>query len=327
MRSLIILSLFGAFTLASCVTARQYEELEARKKECETENKALKSANESLTTQVQEVQADIDNINKRTKALESDTTLLGNSLRHLRDQYDKINELNDILMSKNTAILDEMSAENRKLLTDLEGTRTELQQKEDQLNQLESTLNAKEERLNELGGELEEREQRVNELEALLQKQQESANALRDKISEALLGFKDKGFSVEQKNGKVYVSLEAQLLFPSGSTVINKQGEQALIDLAKAIESEGEMEIIVEGHTDSDAIRSNSIPRDNWELSVLRSTSVVKIMLANSDISPQILAASGRSEYHPVDPDDKSKNRRIEIIISPNLNELFQIID
>ncbi len=327
MRSLIILSLFSAFTLASCVTARQYEELDARKKECETENKALKSANESLTTQVQELQAEIEDINKRTQALESDTTLLGNSLRHLRSQYDKINELNDILMSKNTAILDEMSAENRKLLTDLEVTRTELQEKEDRLNQLESALNAKEESLNELSAELEDRAQRVDELESLLAKQQDAANALRDKISAALLGFKDKGFSIEQKNGKVYVSLEAQLLFPSGSTVINKQGEKALIDLAKAIEAEGDMEIIVEGHTDTDGIRSNTIPSDNWELSVLRATSVVKIMLGNSEISPEILAASGRSEYHPVDPEDKSKNRRIEIIISPNLNELFQIID
>ncbi len=124
-----------------------------------------------------------------------------------------------------------------------------------------------------------------------------------------------------------YVSLEAKLLFPSGSTVIDAEGKRALIDLANAIEGQSDMEIIVEGHTDTDALRSTSIPRDNWELSVLRATAVVKIMTENSKVSPLILSASGRSEYHPVDPEDKARNRRIEIIISPNLNELFEIID
>lgn len=327
MKQLFIIASLSVLTLASCVTARQYEELEARKNECETENTALRSANESLTTQVTELEAEIQDIGKRMEALESDTTLLGTSLRHLRNQYDKINELNDILMAKNSSMLEEMNAENRKLLADLQVAQDELQKQEDALRVLESELNAKEENLEILSTELEEREQRVNELEALLAKQQEAANALRDKISQALLGFKDKGLSVEQKNGKVYVSLEAKLLFPSGSTVINKEGEQALVDLAKAIEDQKDMEIIVEGHTDTDAIRSSSIPRDNWELSVLRATSVVKIMTANSSIDPKILAASGRSEYHPIDPDDKARNRRIEIIISPNLNELFQIIE
>ena len=125
----------------------------------------------------------------------------------------------------------------------------------------------------------------------------------------------------------MYVSLEAKLLFPSGSTVIDAEGKRALIDLANAIEGQSDMEIIVEGHTDTDALRSTAIPRDNWELSVLRATAVVKIMTENSKVSPLILSASGRSEYHPIDPEDKARNRRIEIIISPNFNELFEIID
>ena len=123
------------------------------------------------------------------------------------------------------------------------------------------------------------------------------------------------------------MSLEAKLLFPSGSTSINEEGKKALIDLAKAIENEADLEVIVEGHTDTDKIRSNTIPSDNWELSVLRATAVVKIMVNNSAVEPKILSASGRSEYHPVDEEDKSKNRRIEIILSPNLNELFDLIE
>lgn len=327
MKSVLIPALAAVLTLGSCVTARQYEELETRKNEYQTENEQLKTKNEQLTTRANEMEASVTDLNKRIDALESDTTLLGTSLRHLRGQYDKIHELNDILMNKNTTMLSEMTAENRKLLEDLQVTRTELQEKEDALVLLENQLNEKEANLETLNAELEVREAKVNELQELLQQQEDAANALKDKIAAALLGFKDKGLTVEQKNGKVYVSLEAKLLFPSGSTNINAEGKQALIDLAKAIEDQTEMEIIVEGHTDTDALRSNSIPRDNWELSVLRSTAVVKIMMDNSAINPKILAASGRSEFHPVDPEDKARNRRIEIVISPNLNDLFNIID
>lgn len=327
MRRLILLAALAAIFLASCVTARQYEELETRKNDIETENTQLKRSNESLTAENTELDATVGDLQKRVDALQSDTTLLGTSLRHLRGQYDKINELNDILMGKNTQMLNEMNAENRQLLSDLQSTRSELLAKEDALRVLEAELNEKEANLESVSSELRTREQRVNELEDLLAKQEASANALRDKIQQALLGFKDKGLTVETRNGKVYVSLEAKLLFPSGSTVINAEGKQALVDLAKAIEDQADMEIIVEGHTDTDALRSAAIPRDNWELSVLRATAVVKIMTENSSIQPAILAASGRSEYHPVDPEDKARNRRIEVIISPNLNDLFQIIE
>lgn len=120
--------------------------------------------------------------------------------------------------------------------------------------------------------------------------------------------------------------MEAKLLFASGSTTVEPNGKNALIELAKVLEKESELEIIVEGHTDSDKINSPTHPSSNWELSVLRATSVIDIMLANSAMNPSQLMAAGRSEFHPVDPTDKSKNRRIEIIISPNLNELFEII-
>jgi chemotaxis protein MotB len=327
MRRLILLAAFAALFLGSCVTARQYEELETRKNDIETENTQLKRSNESLTAENTELGASVSDLQKRAEALSGDTTVLGTSLRLLRGQYDKINALNEILLGKNTQMLNEMNAENRQLLADLQSTRSELLAKEDVLRVLEAQLDEKKANLDAVSAELRTREQRVNELEDLLAKQTASANALRDKIQQALLGFKDKGLTVETRNGKVYVSLEAKLLFPSASTVINAEGKQALVDLAKAIEDQADMEIIVEGHTDTDALRSTSIPRDNWELSVLRATAVVKIMTENSSIKPAILAASGRSEFHPVDAEDKARNRRIEVIISPNLNDLFQIIE
>jgi chemotaxis protein MotB len=224
-------------------------------------------------------------------------------------------------------MMSDVTTENKKLLADLQKTQEELQMQEDELRILEGELNTKEANIAQMSSALEEREQRVKELEELIAKKDAAVNDLKNRVSEALLGFKDKGLTVEQKNGKVYVSLEAKLLFPSGSTSINEEGKKALIDLAKAIENEADLEVIVEGHTDTDKIRSNTIPSDNWELSVLRATAVVKIMVNNSAVEPKILSASGRSEYHPVDEEDKSKNRRIEIILSPNLNELFDLIE
>jgi len=149
---------------------------------------------------------------------------------------------------------------------------------------------------------------------------------LKKKVTDALIGFENQGLKVEQKNGKIYVSMEAKLLFKSGSIVVEAEGKSALLQIGKALESESDLEIVVEGHTDTDKLSSAAIPRNNWELSVLRATSVVEILLANSKMNPTRIVAAGRSEFQPVDPADKAKNRRIEIIISPDLDELFDII-
>jgi chemotaxis protein MotB len=160
----------------------------------------------------------------------------------------------------------------------------------------------------------------------MIQRKDEATKLLRQKVANALKGFINQGLSVQQKNGKIYVSLEAKLLFASGSTTVEPNGKKALIDLAKVLEREKEVEIIVEGHTDTDKLVSPTHPKTNWELSVLRATSVVNIMISESELNPAQLMAAGRSEFHPLDPADKAKNRRIEIIISPNLSELFEII-
>jgi chemotaxis protein MotB len=202
---------------------------------------------------------------------------------------------------------------------ELEQKKIELQRKEDELIALEIELKNKEELLIK-------REQRVEELEEIIKSKDETVKALKSKISAALKGFEEKGLSVEERNGKIYVSLEAKLLFASGSTVVESEGSKALVELAKVLETDGTLEIIVEGHTDTDKMNSQVHPTSNWELSVLRSTAVIEIMTSNSKINPKQLMAAGRSEYHPVDATDKAKNRRIEIIISPDLNELYELI-
>ena len=173
---------------------------------------------------------------------------------------------------------------------------------------------------------LSEREKRVNELEDLLRKKEKGIRELKERVAKALKGFEGQGLTVEQKNGRIYVSLEAKLLFRSGSTAVEDEGIKALIQLGKVLEGEKDLEIIVEGHTDTDKLNSATSPKNNWELSVLRATSVVDILLANSGVTPTQLMAAGRGEFYPVSDTEKAKNRRIEVIISPNLNELYEII-
>lgn len=314
--SILLVSLF----LISCIPQRKYQDLSEKQEQCEEENNALKARVQNLDEASTEFSTKMEVANRKLEALISDTAVLGTSLRILRSQYDKINALNEELLQKSSTLRAGSESENRALMAELEETRLSLQKKEDELTQLAAELNAKEE-------ELILREETVNELRSLLAEKDSAVDALRQKVANALLGFEGKGLTIEQKNGKVYVRMEAKLLFATGSTKVDQSGKKAVIDLAKAIQDQDDLEILVEGHTDTDKLNSGSYPRDNWDLSVLRATSVINIMLENSSIDPTVLVAAGRSEYQPVDPSDKSKNRRIEVILTPNLDVLYDLIN
>jgi chemotaxis protein MotB len=303
----------------SCVPAKKYKDLLALEQTCSQELAKYKASSLDFEGKYTDLVTRHDVAQKEILVLVEDTTELGSKLRLLHIQYDKIANENDILQSKFDKFRLSGAKETAGLQSDLESKNLELQRKEDALQTLEAELATKSKLLAE-------REQRVNELEEMIKRKDDAVKALKTKVANALKGFENKGLTVIQKNGKIYVSLEAKLLFSSGSTVVEVEGKKALIDLAKVLESEKEVEIVVEGHTDTDKFTSPSSPRNNWELSVLRSTAVVEIMTANSKMNPAKLMAAGRSEYLPVDLKDKAKNRRIEIIISPNLNELFEII-
>lgn len=305
--------------LSSCVPIKKYQDLEANYKKSQEEQADFKTRALDNENKVAELQVEHDVLQKDIKKIKNDTTDLGNKYRMMQVEYDRVSESNELLEQKYTKLLSSGSVETAKLIRDLEKTRVELQKKEDRLNQLEKELNAREKALVE-------KEARINELEQIIKEQELAVERLREKIAAALLGFKDKGISVEERDGKIYVSMEAKLLFASGKTAVNPEGKGALIDLAKVLETQTDIDIVVEGHTDSDAMNSSAHPKDNWELSVLRATSVVKIMLANSKMDPLNVTAAGRSEYHPVDPNNKAKNRRIEIIIAPDLSQLFELI-
>lgn len=316
--AIYILSVFLIAT--SCVSSKRYKELLSQSEDCNTELKKYKSMALDNEASNKDLKEKIKKYNKDIAGLVEDTTSMGKMFRELQLEYDKAMSISKSMEGKYNSLQKAGAKETARLQRDLESKIIEVQRKEDALLQLERELNAKQRAL-------EEREKRVKELEEVIAKQEEARRALLDKINQALRGFKDKGLSVVEKNGKIYVSLEAKLLFSSGSTSVDDEGKSAIIKLAEILETQSGLDIIVEGHTDTDALKRNSHPRNNWELSVLRATAVVEIMLANSKMNSQTIAAAGRSEFHPVDENDKAKNRRIEVIITPDLTPLYEAIN
>ena len=302
-----------------CVSTQQYEALQSQLDEAEEENASLRLSRQDAEIASRELEGKLAKLKDQNTSLNEDIERIGAQAKLLREEVARLTDLNDALTDQSSGRLSNIAEENRQLLEDVMRIREELQEREDRLNRLERDLNEK-------SALLESRSQRVEELESLLEARERAAEALRARLAEALLGFQGKGLNVEQRNGKVYVSMEAQLLFPSGSAQVDPVGREALAGLAEVIAEQTDLEIVVEGHTDTDQVRSTSIPRNNWELSVLRATAVVGILLENPGVDPAMLSASGRSEYHPVDASDKAKNRRIEVILAPNLDSLYELI-
>lgn len=250
--------------------------------------KALLAKQDSLNTGWNESQMMNENLESLIAKLRKDTTGLSSALNDLRSQYSEMNSNYDKLRSNS-------SSEIKKLSSDLE-----------------------------------KREQRLKEVEEILRKRDAATNQLKEKLQQALLGFAKNGLTVEIRNGKVYVSLMDKLLFPSGSIVIDEKGKQALSQLAEVLKQQPEINIAVEGHTDSQKINNLGQIKDNWDLSVLRSTSVVRYLTEVSKVEAVRMTATGKGEFQPLGANNtaesRSKNRRIEIVLSPKLDELYDLI-
>jgi chemotaxis protein MotB len=319
--------LLFAFIMSSCITQKQYEDMNQLASDLQIENESLQSSNHELIAENKDIEREVATLNERINKLISDTLAYGNSFRRLNAQYDRMINIQKELEGEYTNGLSQQENTNKALIGELEMSRNELLKFEDSLRKLESELEAERLSLENSQKELALKEQKINELNEVLELKNSYMKLLRTKIEEALFSLKGEGLSLEQKQGKIYVRMDASLLFPSGSVIMNEKGKAAIIRLAKSIQDQQDLQIVIEGHTDSDAVNPGGKYSDNWELSVLRATTVTKIMIENSSLDPQILTASGQSEYHPVDVNDKSKNRRIEIILSPNLDILFSILD
>ena len=194
----------------------------------------------------------------------------------------------------------------------------------------ETELNEKEKNLEALQKDYEVKNKRLEEVNKALAAKQKEVNAIKTKISDALVGFQNKGLQVETKDGKVYVSMEDKLMFASGSWAVSKEGLQAIKELAKILEENKDLNISVEGHTDNLAYNGSGNVKDNWDLSVMRATAIVKEILKAGKIAPERISASGRGEYAPKAPnttaDNRAKNRRTEIILTPKLGEVMELV-
>ena len=301
-------------TLSSCiVTKKKYDDLLAQKIRTEADLADRSAQLDSAT-------ADIADLTEKINALKQDTTNLGIDKRSASQRLATLEKEHE-----------ELNTYYKNLVTSSGKLNRDLTQQQEQLLSIQDNLE-KTRRLNDsLSVNLAEREKKVKELELVLASKEKAVQDLKNKITNALLNFKDGDITVKVKNGKVYVSLAEQLLFGSGSIEIDSKGISALQQLAKAIKDQKDINIIVEGHTDNVPIsRKSPYMQDNWDLSVMRATSITKI-LTKAGVSSKQITPSGRGEFSPLasndTPQNKQKNRRTEIIITPNLDELFKILE
>jgi chemotaxis protein MotB len=225
-------------------------------------------------------------------------------------------------------------------ITGLQSTVAQLNHQIDDLNNKVADLNSragqlstdaanKQSQLSKSQQELANQQKRLEQLQALMDQQKKAINEIRKKMADALVGFNSNELSVAIKNGKVYVSLQENLLFPSGSAVVNPKGKDALGKLAEVLNSNPEITVDIEGHTDSIPIHGKY--QDNWDLSTARANSIVRILTIDYKVDPIRIIASGHSLYDPVQPNSTSEgralNRRTEIILSPKLDELFKLLE
>lgn len=325
MKKLLISSLLATALLVSgCVTKQKYAELEASYKTCSENLEVLNQDNINTTNANKQLEKEVTTLRSRTKQLCADTLSLSKKLNQsekdlakaTRDYDELLQQFSELNMTNNTQV--------NKLLSDIEKIKT-------QLNEREAEINAQRDALNLTEMELADKESRMNELQQILDQKNAEVKKLKETVTNALKGFEGSGLNITEKNGKVYVSMEDKLLFSSGSWVINAEGLQAISKLAEVLENEKDISVLIEGHTDNVPYKGNGTVKDNWDLSVMRATAVVKALLKNTDIDPARLSASGRSEYYPIEDNDsaasRAKNRRTEIILTPKLDQLFKIIE
>jgi chemotaxis protein MotB len=320
---IMIKKVFLGFTLVvlttSCVSKKIYNELESKYADLKKENRQISDENEKLQkakgqleTDAAKLKAEYDKLKSDRDKLQSELSASEKSLKNLQAAYSALEKDSNEALSNNIN-------KNRELLAQLEAK--------------EKAMAAEQERLNKLRSELEASSKRLNELEAYIAAKDANMKRLKDNLSRALNAFEGKGLTIEQKNGKVYVSMENKLLFQTGSWAVGIEGKKAVVELGKVLAQNPEISVLIEGHTDDDKILGNigGGIESNWDLSTKRATAIVNILSENKDINRQNLTAAGRGEYAPLQPntsaEGKAKNRRIEIILTPKLDEISKMLE
>ena len=292
-----------------CVSSKIFNEIESRYATLKGENASLETAHNQLIKNYDSLRYHYGELVGQYEKQSQLLATTSGTLATLQDAYAALeqnsNEALQASIEKNRGLLEEIQIKEGELLSE----RT---------------------RLDSLKRELSSRIARVEELEGLVAAKEALMSALKTALTDALVSFKGNGLSVEQRDGKVYVSMENKLLFQSGSWSVGNTGKQALKKLGNVLAANPEIAILIEGHTDSDPYIGNDNLSGNWDLSTKRATEIVKILLKNNKVKAENLTAAGRGQYQPLatnkTADGKAKNRRIEVILTPKLDKIAALL-
>tara|TARA_Y100001934_G_C12336987_1_gene768140 strand:- start:508 stop:1503 length:996 start_codon:yes stop_codon:yes gene_type:complete len=331
MQNYIFLLLLTIITLPSCITPKIHnainDDLNATKQSLINQEKKVLL----LTSKLEEQSKNNKKLKYKINILQNDSTQNGTALKSLKSKYNDLSDTYDLLVSKNSRLIASKAKETKELLEKLEQSQIELFNQEDQLRILLDSIEHKRRHIDLMEDRLAARSKRVTDLENMINTKDSLVTELKKKISKALIGLEGDGLTIVQKNGKVYISLEEQLLFASGKYEINNTGVIALNKLAAVLSFQDDLDIIVEGHTDSIPLSGKGLVKDNWDLSVMRATNVVKVLIKNPKLNPAQFTAAGKSEFTPISTNKtsvgRSSNRRIELILTPNLDDLFKLLE
>jgi len=313
----IVLVVLTLAVVISCVSPKVYKDLESKYNTLKTENRSLSEENETLLkaknkaeSNLKQLQKEFDEAVAQRDKLQSDYNAIKSNYENLKASYDALEENSSTSIAEN-------AKKNRELLAQLEVK--------------EQALASENARLETLKKELENRSRRVEELESLIAAKDAAMTNLKNAISRALSDFEGKGLTVEQRDGKVYVSMENKLLFSSGSWAVGSEGRRAVQQLGNVLGDNPDIAVLIEGHTDNVPYTGSGQVKGNWDLSTKRATAIVEILRENTNINPENLTAAGRGEFAPIvtnaTDSSKAKNRRIEVILTPKLDEISKLLN
>lgn len=326
-------TLFATATIvllfAACVSQKKYDLIKNDLIKASKDKIVCDSINKSDKEIISEYKKEIEKLNYDLNNLKFESEESKSKLEQLKKSYEQLKEIYETKLSNESLTNDELKKSLRELEDKLVKKELELNEKEANLLKKEQEVKKLSEDVNSIAESLKERENRIKELEELIKQKDEKVKNLKESLEKELLAYKESGLTVSIRNGKVYVSVDEKLLFQSGKTEVSANGKKALLKLCQNIKNLKDFEIMVEGHTDEVPIKTARF-EDNWDLSVLRATSVIRIMLKEGEIDPLRVIPSGRSYYYPIDKADNedahAKNRRIEIILSPDIEKILNII-
>ena len=303
----------------SCVSKKIYQDLENKYADLKKEHNALSDENGLLKTDKNQLELDKNNLQTELDKTKAERDKLAADYAATKKNLDNLKASYAALEKDSNDALEANINKNRQLLAELEAKQKALAAEQDRLNKLKKDLEASSTRLAEL-------EKMMADKEAVMKK-------LKETLSKSLKAFEGKGLTVTERDGKVYVSMENKLLFESGSWTVGSEGKKAVDLVGKVLGDNPDISVLIEGHTDNDKITGTigGGVENNWDLSTKRATAIVNILSANAKVKKENLTAAGRGEYAPLMSNEtaegKAKNRRIEIILTPKLDEISKMLN